>query len=119
MLYQKILANLIIALWVKLVTRDFWVRLVQRLANANVETGHHALKTLLLQLVMRKTIDAFVAQLEAHLKVVQRMMKFALMESVCVEKAKRAKTTLKMSIVIWKTTNAHQVSKYCTNRMHC
>ena len=100
MLYQKILANSIIALWVKPVTRKFWVHLEQRLENANAETGYHALKTFLRQLVMRKTINAFVAQSEVHLKVVQRMMKFAWMENVCVEKAKRAKTMLKISIVI-------------------
>ena len=111
-------ANSIIVVWEKLAKRNFWVRLVQRLANANAETGHRVLKTFSLQLVMRKTINAFVARLEVHLKAVQRMMKFARMESVCVEKAKRAKITLKMFIVTWKITNAHQVSKYCTNRIY-
>ena len=88
MLYQKILANLIIALLMKPVTRDFWVHLEQKLENANAETGHHVLKTNLRQLVMRKTVNASVAQLEFHLKVVYPIMKFVQME------------------------NAHQVSNY-------
>ena len=84
----------------KPVTRDFWVHLEQKLENANAETVHHALKTNLRQLVMRKTVNAFVAQSEVHLKVVLRMMKFAWMENVCVEQAKRAKTMPKISIVM-------------------
>ena len=80
--------------------KNCWVILVQRVVNVNAGTGHHALKTFfLLQLVMLKTVDAFVAQLEVHLKAVQRIMKFVQMENVCVEKAKRVKTTLKISIV--------------------
>ena len=77
-----------------------WVVLVQSLVNVNAGMRHHALKVfVLLPLVMRKTIDAFVAQLEVHLKAVQRIMKFVQMESVCVEKDQRVKTSLKISIV--------------------
>ena len=79
-----------IALWtVKTVIKNLWAILVQKLVNVNAEMGHHASKTLfLLQLVMRKTVNASVAQLEVHLKVVYPIMKFVQME------------------------NAHQVSNY-------